>query len=247
MIEWGQDCQRDLARGLGFGGATRKRARCTSAECPSPSPLGARAAPHASRPARGRQPSRMPVSVSLSSRCARSVARSRRARGRQPSRMPVSVSLSSPLGCARSVARSRRARGRQPSRIPGTETSEKSWKNRSRSANKMADLREPTERARAFQGLQRGRPSANVRASANESLPPRAAGAARQSARAPQRPSASARFTMRGVRKITNSPRVSLARRRWNKIPSSGISPKNGTWSRFRPVFLVKIPPMTAV
>ena len=62
--------------------------------------------------------------------------------------------------------------------MPGTKTSEKSWMTRSQSANKMADLREPTERARAFHGLQRERPSAAVRACANESLQPRAAGAA---------------------------------------------------------------------
>ena len=83
-----------------------------------------------------------PLRSFLSSRCARSAARSRRARGRQLSRLPLSV-LSSPLGarvapharagraadssaacslslfsrCARSAARSRRARGRQLSRM----------------------------------------------------------------------------------------------------------------------------------
>ncbi len=46
---------------------------------------------------------------------------------------------------------------------------------------------------------------------------------------APQRPSASARFTIRGVRKITSSFRASLARRRWKRMPRIGISPKNGT------------------
>ncbi len=64
---------------------------------------------------------------------------------------------------------------------------------------------------------------------------------------ADQRPRASARFTMRGVMKITSSLRVSLARRRWKRTPRIGMSPKNGTWSRFRPVLRVKMPPMTAV
>src|SRR3954447_22652331 len=53
----------------------------------------------------------------------------------------------------------------------GTKTSEKSWMARSRSANKMADRRQPTERAPAFHGLQRGRPSARVRACAKRESP----------------------------------------------------------------------------
>src|SRR6478735_11236092 len=70
--------------------------------------------------------------------------------------------------------------------MPGTKTSEKSWKTRSRSANEMETYKELTAQAPAFPQLQRGRPSATVRACANESLPPRAAGAARQSTTTPQ-------------------------------------------------------------
>src|SRR6478735_109853 len=62
--------------------------------------------------------------------------------------------------------------------MPGTKTSEKSWKTRSRSANEMETYKQLTEQARAFPQLQRGRPSATVRACANESLPSRAEGAA---------------------------------------------------------------------
>jgi hypothetical protein len=53
------------------------------------------------------------------------------------------------------------------------------------------------------------------------------------------RPSASARFTMRGVRKMTSSPRASLACRRWKRTPRIGMSPKKGTWLRVRPVLRV--------
>src|SRR6478609_5374151 len=52
---------------------------------------------------------------------------------------------------------------------------------RSRSTNEMETYKELTEQARAFPQLQRGRPSATVRACANESLKPRAEGAARPS------------------------------------------------------------------
>jgi hypothetical protein len=43
----------------------------------------------------------------------------------------------------------------------------------------METYKELTEQAHAVPQLQRGRPSATVRACANESLPPRAEGAAR--------------------------------------------------------------------
>src|SRR5262249_31181225 len=43
-----------------------------------------------------------------------------------------------------------------------------------------------------------------------------------------QRPRASARFTIRGVRKMTSSLRVSLARRRWKRMPRIGMSPSTG-------------------
>ena len=162
----------------------------------TPSPLGARAAPHASRRARGRQLSRLPgtktseKSWQNGSQSANEMAdlrepteRARAFRGLQRERPSARVRAwpneSLPPRAQRRTSLSRRARGRQLSRLPGTKTSEKSWKNRSRSANEMADLREPTERARAFHGLQRERPSAPVRAWPNESLQPRAAGAAR--------------------------------------------------------------------
>ena len=81
--------------------------------------------------------------------------------------------------CARSAARSRRARGRRLSRMPGTKTSDKSWKTRSRSANEMADRQRLTGQARAFPQRSAGGPAPPSRACANESLQPRAEGAAR--------------------------------------------------------------------
>ena len=50
---------------------------------------------------------------------------------------------------------------------------------------------------------------------------------------------ASALFTIRGVRKINSSFLSSRKRRRLNKTPRTGMSPKNGTWSTLRPVFRV--------
>ena len=85
-----------------------------------------------------------------------------------------------------------------------------------------------------------GRPAHRLRGGAQRA---RGAHLARRAARGawrePQRPSASARLTMRGVMKMTSSPRASLARRRWKRTPRIGMSPKNGTWSRLRPVLRV--------
>jgi len=78
---------------------------------------------------------------------AQPTARSRVAHERSNATLPTNS------GARGAPHASRRARGRQFSRMPGTTTTVKSWMARSRSANKMADLREPTERARAFHGL----------------------------------------------------------------------------------------------
>ena len=73
-------------------------------------------------------------------------------------------------------------RAKELSRLPGTKTTEKSWKNRSRSANEAQTYEELTEQARALVGLQPDRPSVPVRACANASLkPPRLPAPARQS------------------------------------------------------------------
>jgi hypothetical protein len=53
-------------------------------------------------------------------------------------------------------------------------------------------------------------------------------GARRQPGGADQRPRDSARFTMRGVMKISSSLRRSLWRRRWKSAPRIGMSPSSG-------------------
>jgi len=178
-------------------GAVQSRAVCR----PLSSPPSGRVAPHTRSLPLSRAQRRTPLRPS---RCPRSAARlfaplSARAQRRTPLRSPLAARVapppsslplaarvaphasSLPLGARVAPHASRRARGRQFSRMPGTETSEKSWKTRSRSANEMADLQRLTEQARAFPGRSAGGPAQPSERAQNESLPPRAAGAARPS------------------------------------------------------------------
>ena len=63
-----------------------------------------------------------------------------------------------PVRAERSTLRAQ-ARGKQLSRMPGTKTTWKSWKTRSRSANKMETYKELTEQAPAFRGQSAGGPA----------------------------------------------------------------------------------------
>src|SRR5689334_22527720 len=83
--------------------------------------------------------------------------------------------------CAPKALHARAGRaGSVNSRMPGNMSRSADFgRIRSRSAKEMEAYKELTEQARAFRGRQRGRPSATVRACANESLQSRAEGAAR--------------------------------------------------------------------
>ncbi len=113
--------------------------------------LGAREAPHASRRAREKQLSRTPL-FALLSRCARSAAR-----------------------FAPSARKAVQPHARKYVELSDFGTI------RSRSTKEMEAHKELTEQARAFPGRSASGPAITSRACANESLQPRAEGAARPS------------------------------------------------------------------